>query len=66
MTRVEDIQSAILALSPQDYARFRRWFTERNWESWDQEIQEDAASGKLDFLVAEAAHEKKRGRLREL
>ena len=66
MTRVEEIQSAIASLSPQEYARLQQWFTERSWERWDGEIEEDAASGKLDFLVDEAAREKHRGRLRKL
>ena len=66
VTRVEEIQSAIAALSPEDYALLRQWFVARSWKSWDSEIEADAASGKLDFLVREAAHEKDRGRLREL
>lgn len=66
MTRVEEIQSAIVSLSPQEYARLRQWFTERSWERWDGEIEEDAASGKLDFLVEEATREKHRERLRKL
>ena len=66
MTRVEEIQSAIASLSPQEYARLRQWFTERSWERWDEEIEKDAASGKLDFLADEAAREKQRGRLRKL
>ena len=66
MTRVEEIQSAIRALSPEEYARLQRWFTKRNWESWDREIQDDAVSGKLDFLIEEATGEKNRGQLREL
>ena len=66
MTRVEEIQSAIVSLSPQEYARLQQWFTERSWERWDGEIEEDAASGKLDFLADEAAREKYRGRLRKL
>ena len=55
MTRVEEIQSAIVSLSPKEYARLQQWFTERNRERWDREIEEDAASGKLDFLAEEAA-----------
>ena len=66
MTRVEEIQSAIVSLSPKEYARLQQWFTERNWERWDREIEEDAASGELDFLAEEAVREKDRGRLREL
>ena len=50
MSRVEEIQSAIVSLSPEDYARLRQWLAERDWEQWDREIAQDAASGKLDFL----------------
>ncbi len=66
MTRVEEIQSAIRALSAEEYVRLQHWFTERNWESWDREIEDDAASGKLDFLMEEATREKKQGQLPEL
>ncbi len=66
MSRVEEIQSAIVSLSPEDYARLRQWFAERDWEQWDREIAQDATSGKLDFLRDEAVAEKALGRLQEL
>ena len=66
MSSVEEIQSAIVSLSPEEYARLRQWFAARDWEQWDQEIEEDAASGKLDFLIDEAAAEKAQGRLQGL
>ena len=66
MSRVESIQSSILSLSPEEYAQLRQWFVERDWEQWDKQIEEDSASGKLDFLVAEAMAEKTKGSLQEL
>lgn len=66
MSRVEEIQSAIISLAPEEYARLRQWFAERDWKQWDQEIEADAASGKLDFLIEEAVTEKDQGHLREL
>ena len=66
VTRVEEIQSAIVSLSLEEYALLRQWFDARNWESWDREIEADAACGKLDFLMQEATLEKNRGRLRDL
>jgi hypothetical protein len=66
MSRVEAIQSAILSLSPEEYVYLRQWFAERDWERWDKQIEEDAASGKLDFLIAEAMAEKAQGQLRDL
>ena len=33
-------------------------------ERWDAEMDRDASAGKLDFLIAEAQEDRKRGRLR--
>jgi hypothetical protein len=66
MSSVEEIQSAIVSLAPEEYARLRAWFIERDWEQWDQQIAADAQAGKLDFLIAEAMAEKTQGHLRDL
>src|SRR6266852_2988838 len=64
MSRVEELQMAIVSLAPEEYARLRQWFAERDWEQWDRQIEEDAQVGKLDFLIEEAMAEKAQGRLR--
>ncbi|MBI4547322.1 MAG: hypothetical protein HY707_05030 [Ignavibacteriae bacterium] len=66
MTKVEEIQAAIETLPEDEYARFRRWFTESDWEKWDKQLEEDSRAGKLDFLIKEADEEKVKGRLPEL
>jgi len=66
VSSVEAIQSAIASLAPEEYARLREWFIERDWEQWDKQIEADAQSGKLDFLIAEAMAEKAQGQLRDL
>ncbi|MBI2908068.1 MAG: hypothetical protein HYX92_10490 [Chloroflexi bacterium] len=66
MSEVERIQAEIESLSDEEYSRLRRWFSEKDWEKWDSEIEADAKSGKLDFLVKEALDEKARGSLKEL
>lgn len=63
---IADIQAVIESLPPEQYARLRDWFTERDWALWDRQIEADAAAGKLDFLIDEALAEKARGTLREL
>ncbi len=63
---IEDIQAVIESLPPEQYARLRDWFTERDWELWDRQIKADAEAGKLDFLIEEALTEKARGHLRPL
>lgn len=66
MLSVEEIKSAIASLSQEDYARLRDWFSERDWEKWDEEIEKDSSAGKLDFLVKEAVAEKSQGLLMKL
>ena len=66
MSRVDEIKAAIEALPEDDYAQLRQWFSEKDWKDWDQQIEADSESGKLDFLVNEALDEKAAGKLKEL
>jgi len=64
MIKVQEIQAAIESLPRREYVRLRQWFSNRDWEQWDEQIAADSASGKLDFLVREALDEKTKGRLK--
>jgi len=66
MSKVEDILCLIESLSKEEYAQLRQWFSERDWEKWDRQIEVDSESGKLDFLIKEALDEKAKGKLKEL
>lgn len=66
MSRIAKIQQEILALSQTDYIQLRQWFSELDWEKWDQQIELDSDAGKLDFLIDEALEEKKKGTLKDL
>ena len=59
VARVEDIEEAITKLSAEDYARFLQWFLERDREVWEQKMDRDAATGKLDFVRNEARDARK-------
>jgi len=65
-TRIEELESTIDALPPDEYSALRQWFWERDWAKWDREIEVDAASGKLDSLLQEARDAKSNGALRSL
>ncbi len=54
MSTVEEIQAAIESLPEGEYARLRVWFSERDWDKWDEQIAKDSETGKLDFLIDEA------------
>jgi hypothetical protein len=66
MFTVHELETAVKALPQDEYAEFRRWFLQSDWEDWDREIEDDAAAGRLDFLRREALDAKRRGTLRNL
>ncbi|NER23629.1 MAG: hypothetical protein F6J96_23590 [Symploca sp. SIO1C2] len=66
MTQVEHIQAEIEALSPEDFVRLRKWFADKDWQSWDKQLEADIAEGKLDFLRSEAMAAKRQGKLQDL
>lgn len=63
MGRVEKLEEEIRSLSPEELARFRAWFVEYDWEAWDQQLERDVESGKLDRLADEALREHASGRM---
>lgn len=66
MPKVDEIKAAIEALQEEDYVQLRKWFSEKDWQKWDKQIETDSETGKLDFLVREAFDEKARGKLKGL
>jgi len=66
MSTVDEIEAAIGNLPPQDFARVRDWLLERDNLLWDQQIEEDGASGRLNFLVEEIERDIQAGRTKPL
>ena len=54
MSDVKALENAVKALPPRDLAEFRRWFAEFDLAAWDEKIESDLLSGRLDTLLAEA------------
>lgn len=65
MDRVQEIEAAISSLAPEDYRRFVDWFRARESARWDEQMDRDSASGKLDAIFEEAETEAREGSLRE-
>ena len=63
---VEDIEKAISKLPPDELKRFRVWFEQFDAARFDEKIERDAASGKLDQLAEQAVADFRKGRAREL
>jgi len=54
MSRVEEIEKEIEQLSPHEFSEIARWVLELDQKRWDDQMDHDAASGRLDFLRKEA------------
>ena len=54
MKTLPEIQAAIEKLSRQEFWELAKWFDQRRDEVWDQEMDEDAAAGRLDRLFEQA------------
>jgi hypothetical protein len=77
--RVEEIEAAIAGLPPEEYrrlvdwesarrmrcARSRKAIRDREQTRWDEQMDRDSTSGKLDFLFREAEDESAQGLVRE-
>ena len=66
MLQIDRVKAEIETLSPNDFARLREWIIERDWKRWDDQIENDAQAGKLDFLREEALASKSKGKLSDL
>jgi len=65
MSRVEEIERAIQELDRDEFAQIAERVHAIEQERWDAEMDRDASMGKLDFLIAEAQEDRKKGRLRD-
>jgi hypothetical protein len=64
MSRIDEIELAIDQLAPEEFRRVAEWIRDRDQTLWDEQLDKDAESGKLDFLIKEADEEARRGLLR--
>ena len=65
MDRVEEIESAIASLPPDEYRRLAEWFLARDQTRWDEQMDGDSALGRLDLLFREAESETEKGLVRD-
>ncbi|MBI4705632.1 MAG: hypothetical protein HY744_31450 [Deltaproteobacteria bacterium] len=66
MDAIETIEQAVKALSPEELARFRRWFVDFDGAAWDRQIERDVEAGRLDALADKALRDHASGRTRPL
>ena len=66
MPDVKAIEDAVKALPARDLEEFRRWFAEFEFAVWDDQIETDSASGKMDRILDEAEEDYRLDEHREL
>jgi hypothetical protein len=66
MSTVERIEAEILKLSPKELTRLTDWILALDEQALDEQIEQDIAAGKLDFLTQEALAEFEAGNCRTL
>ena len=62
MTHVLAIEAAVEQLPPAERAQFRAWFERFDAADWDQQLEQDAEAGALDWLADEALDDLAAGR----
>jgi len=66
MADVARVEKEVQSLSPAELAQFRKWFAKYDAANWDEQLEQDVKSGKLNDLRAEALEEHAKGATREL
>lgn len=66
MGKIENIEKDIQGLTRDELRSFRSWFWTFDAEVWDQQIEKDALSGKLDSVAENALKSYKSGNCSEI
>ncbi|CUQ66881.1 hypothetical protein [Candidatus Nitrospira inopinata] len=66
MATIDELETEIEQLSPEQFAELGRWLSEKDWGRWSKEIEADSIAGKLDCLVREALDAKAKGMRKDL
>ena len=63
---VEELESAIARLTPDEFSRLAAWFAEYDAERWDRQIEADQRSGRLDQAIQRVRDDIAAGRSKPL
>jgi len=66
MSTVQEIETAIQKLKPQEIHEVADWLQELREGFWDQQIDADAKAGRLDPLAEKALEDHRAGRTKPL
>ena len=63
---IEEIEKAVADLPQDQLRKFRAWYEKFDSVTWDEQIENDIADGKLDEFAGEAIAEHKAGKSKKL
>ena len=66
MSKLEKLEREVEELTPEERAAFREWFSAFDAAAWDEELERDANSGRLDRVAEDALVEYRAGRTRPI
>jgi len=66
MQTIQKIKREISMLPRAELFRFRAWYDDFDNKVWDEQIEEDAKSGKLDKMAEQAITDFRAGKYKEL
>ena len=66
MTTMADIKQAILSLPKGEFVELIEWLHDLDEQKWDQQIEDESNSGRLEFLREEAKEGKRTRTLRNI
>ena len=61
MKTVLEIERAIELLPSDQFSKIHDWIVEKDWQTWDEQIERDSVAGRLDFLAEEALQDAESG-----
>ncbi|MDR3699445.1 MAG: hypothetical protein P4L56_07400 [Candidatus Sulfopaludibacter sp.] len=62
MSSLNEIEDAVLRLTPAELDAFRAWFAKFDAAAWDRQMEDDVAAGRLDAFADEALDDLRAGR----
>jgi hypothetical protein len=62
MSSLNEMEDAVLRLTPAELDAFRAWFAEFDAAAWDRQMEDDVSAGRLDAFADEALDDLRTGR----
>lgn len=66
MSKIEELEQKVQALSPEELAQFRDWFLEFDWAARAGQLERDVRAGKLDAVAEKAFRDHAAGKTKPL